>query len=74
MQSKHGTTDGRHHGSQAEDKDFEIRDVVARETYTLFLVAHRQQQHAELATHDVSGQENRAEQQQAIHKVQDVFG
>ena len=34
---------------QAEDEDLEHRHVVAGEAHAVFLVAHRQQQRAELA-------------------------
>ena len=55
-----------HGGRQAEDEDLEVGDVVAGEADAILLVAHRDQDAAELAARArIARQEHAAEQQAA---------
>ena len=59
---------------QAEHEDLEVGDVVAGEPHPVLLVAHRQQDAAELARRHEARQEHGAEQQEAAEEVEDVLG
>ena len=55
-------------------KILNVGDVVAGEPDAVLLVAHRDQDAAELAGDDVAAQEHAAEQQEAAHEIEDVLG
>ena len=75
LQREHRAADAAEHRGEAEDEDLEVGDVVAGEAHPVFLVAHRQQQPAELARSGSSAQSRmRAEQQHDVDEVEDVLG
>ena len=74
LQREQRAANARQRGGQAEHEDLEAGHVVAGEAHAVFLVAHGQQQRAELALLDPQAQQHAAQQHGTAEVVQDVLG
>ena len=74
IEREHGAADRGEHGGDAEGEDLEIRDAVAGEADAIFLVAHRDQDAAELRVADELRDEDAAEQAGHLEEVEHDLG
>src|SRR5258705_6952295 len=74
LKREHGPADGGENGADAEGEDLEIGDAVAGEADPVFLVAHRDQDAAELRVPDELGDEDADEQQAYLEEVEHDLG
>jgi hypothetical protein len=73
LQREHGPADARHGGRHAKHKNLVVGHVVAGETDAILLVAHGDEDAAELAGQHKARQEHGAKQQDAADEIEDIF-
>src|SRR5712664_1791615 len=74
VEREHGATDRGEDGSNAEGEYLKVRDAIAREANPVLLVAHREQDAAELRVPDELRDEDADEQAADLEEVEHDLG